>query len=405
MKSILKNYSFNTTTKAITATDVTTVRLDRLALITDTTTNKILYNFADSTVSTATVAGNVITLSALQGGESNTDKLRIDYDVDTTDAAYNDDIGITKLGDGTNSANILKSDGTTAGQNAALTAGTFLQQTYTITSATPTASIDVGNYQWVTVQVTAVGVGSTITWQTCGDNATFLGFVLDNTTLTTPGGSLNTTGVGSFDGPLRGRYFRINPVAWTSGTYTVVVTFNALPRTKQNIAAIQNSTWSIGSSSATNAAVPANAFYIGASNGTNLTGLTTATGAPAGTLATAPRPATSGGVTVAKIASTATTNATSVKAAAGQVYGWSLFNTSAAIRYLKFYNLAVAPTVGSSVPVFIVPLAAGGASNIMLGNLGTPFATGIAYSISTGVADTDATATAVNDVVGSFFYA
>lgn len=90
MKTVLKNYSFSTTLKTITLTDVATVRLDRLALITDVTTNKILYNFADSTVSTATVATNVITLSVLQGGEANSDKLRIDYDTLTSDTGFGD---------------------------------------------------------------------------------------------------------------------------------------------------------------------------------------------------------------------------------------------------------------------------------------------------------------------------
>jgi len=86
-KGLLKNYTFNTAAKTITLTDVTTVRLDKIALITDVTTNKILYNFADLSVATATVATNVITLSALQGGEANSDKLRIDYDVESTDTS------------------------------------------------------------------------------------------------------------------------------------------------------------------------------------------------------------------------------------------------------------------------------------------------------------------------------
>lgn len=90
MKTVLKNYSFSVAGKTITLTDVSTVRLDRLALITDVATGKILYNFADSTVSTATVATNVITLSVLQGGEANTDKLRIDYDTLTGDAGFGD---------------------------------------------------------------------------------------------------------------------------------------------------------------------------------------------------------------------------------------------------------------------------------------------------------------------------
>ena len=86
-KGLPKNYSFSVAGKTITLTDITTVRLDKLALITDTTTNKILYNFADSTVATATVATNVITLSVLQGGEANSDKLRIDYDIESSDTS------------------------------------------------------------------------------------------------------------------------------------------------------------------------------------------------------------------------------------------------------------------------------------------------------------------------------
>lgn len=86
-KGIIKNYTFVTATKTITLTDVTTVRLDKLALITDVTTNKILYNFADVTIATATVATNTIILSTLQGGELGTDKLRIDYDVESSDTS------------------------------------------------------------------------------------------------------------------------------------------------------------------------------------------------------------------------------------------------------------------------------------------------------------------------------
>jgi len=90
-KGLAKNYTFSVASKTITLSGITTVRLDKLALITNTTTNKILYNFADSTVSTATVATNVITLSVLQGGESDSDKLRIDYDIESSDtAAFSD---------------------------------------------------------------------------------------------------------------------------------------------------------------------------------------------------------------------------------------------------------------------------------------------------------------------------
>lgn len=91
-KQVVETYSFSTSGKTITLGDFSgsdPVVLDRLYLITDVTTNKILYNFADSTVASATISSNnVITLSTLQGGESNSDNLQIIYDAKSTDPQY-----------------------------------------------------------------------------------------------------------------------------------------------------------------------------------------------------------------------------------------------------------------------------------------------------------------------------
>lgn len=99
MKQVIRNYTFNSTAKTVTLTDFSTVHLDRLALITDVTANKIIYNFADSTVATASVSGNVITLSGLPSGVTSADQLRIDYDVLPGDPIYdtaaNDSYGAT----------------------------------------------------------------------------------------------------------------------------------------------------------------------------------------------------------------------------------------------------------------------------------------------------------------------
>lgn len=90
MKQVIGNYTFSASGKTVTLTDFTIVRLDRLQLIVDTTINKILYNFADSTVTTATVATNVVTLAALPSGAANTDKLQIIYDAQTGDPTYDE---------------------------------------------------------------------------------------------------------------------------------------------------------------------------------------------------------------------------------------------------------------------------------------------------------------------------
>jgi hypothetical protein len=106
----------------------------------------------------------------------------------------------------------------------------------------------------------------------------------------------------------------------------------------------------------------------------------------------------------ARIMSAANTNATSVKAAPGTLYGIHIGNTAAAAKYLKLYNKAGAPTVGTDVPVLTIPIPAGGVRDINFGDIGLAFSLGIAYAITGAVADTDTTAVAVNDVVGGLQY-
>jgi len=114
-------------------------------------------------------------------------------------------------------------------------------------------------------------------------------------------------------------------------------------------------------------------------------------------------PSTSGGATLAKVLSAASTNATSVKASAGQVYGYSFANTNAAYRFVHFYDKASAPTVGTDVPAFTVGIPPNFSAQVDF-NSGTPFATGIAYAITTGAADSDSAAVGANDVTGFIVY-
>lgn len=97
--------------------------------------------------------------------------------------------------------------------------------------------------------------------------------------------------------------------------------------------------------------------------------------------------------------SAASTNASVAKASAGTVYQIFAMNTAAAIRYLKIYNKASAPTVGTDVPVLTIPIAAGGAVALDY-SYGFAFSAGIAYALTVNAADADATAVAAGDVVG-----
>lgn len=115
--------------------------------------------------------------------------------------------------------------------------------------------------------------------------------------------------------------------------------------------------------------------------------------------------ATSGGLTPYKLLSAATTNATSVKGSAGQLSYLHVTNRHAsAVYYLKLFNKATAPTVGTDTPVQTYPIPPSfGGFNIAL-SPGLDFSLGIGLSITAGVADLDTAAVTANDVVVNLGY-
>lgn len=117
-------------------------------------------------------------------------------------------------------------------------------------------------------------------------------------------------------------------------------------------------------------------------------------------------PRTSGGVSVSKTVSAASTNATSVKGSAGQLFGWALSNVNAAARYLKLYNKASAPTVGTDTPVMtlIIPGNTAGAGQVQMFDQGIAFGTGIAFALTTEATDAGSTGVAANEIVVNLFY-
>jgi hypothetical protein len=174
-------------------------------------------------------------------------------------------------------------------------------------------------------------------------------------------GTLATTAasVGTFYVPLLCRWFRVRTSAWTSGTVNATVMFS-----EDQLPSIQNS------------------------NITGSVSLATKVG---------------GGATIAKVATTASTNATLVKATQGCITSIALSNTTAALKYLKLYSKATAPVVGTDVPIFTLAIPANG--NLVWDTpMGMTIATGIGYGITGAVAEADTTATAANDVVGVICY-
>ena len=415
MKSVLKNYVFVAASKTITLTDITTVRLDRLALITDTTTNTILYNFADATVSTATVATNVITLSTV-GTAASTDKLRIDYDVDTTDVAFGDTTNITKVttltGGGvasgaTDSGNPLKVGGVynstppvlTTGQRGDLqldSSGRTLVSTAPLSAAIDAvgvqavtaeqvsltagvlnadlvASTDVSSYRTASLQVAGTWVGTLIV-QHSNDNVNFLNRDVDVLRVSTSVLQSTITANDIYHIPIYGRYLRVRMTSYTSGTATGTLELSALPTTTNKVSvyngtinATQNGTYTVQPGNTANTT----AWKVDGSAVTQPVSL--ATNTPTSTPVTP---------TTLFLTSAATTNATNVKAVGGTMFSINASNTGAAAAFLKIFNTSAAPTVGTTVPQLTIPIPASGVALVSFESIGSRFVTGISLSIT-----------------------
>lgn len=111
--------------------------------------------------------------------------------------------------------------------------------------------------------------------------------------------------------------------------------------------------------------------------------------------------ANAGGITnTSRLLSAAgTTNSTLVKGSAGRIYAIHGYNASAAVKYLKLYNKATAPTVGTNTPVKTIAIPAGVVFAFDW-PAGYYFDTGIGFGLTGAVADNDTTALTAADVLG-----
>lgn len=125
-----------------------------------------------------------------------------------------------------------------------------------------------------------------------------------------------------------------------------------------------------------------------------------------GTVSANPVPTTTGGLTVTSTLIASGTNATSVKASAGQIYKIEVTNNSANIGYLKIYNTASAPTAGSGTPVIrlMCPASASGAGSFSSNDLGVAMSSGIGFTFTGGIADADTTSVAASAFIVNIYY-
>lgn len=242
----------------------------------------------------------------------------------------------------------------TTAESSGLTAGAL--------NADLLPATDVSNFKSYSLQVSGTW-SATLTLQGSNDLSTWVTvpgwLTTDNTQAARS--TLGTNGI--ICGPVVTHYMRVRETAWTSGTANGVCEFYSYPFSAATI---------------------------------GVSGVVTAN-VTSGTVQIIPQ--ISGGSSVTKVISAATTNATSVKATAGQLYSVHFFNVAAYACYVHFYNKTSAPTVGTDVPIFTVGIPAGG-QVYWHDPTGIACNAGIAYSITKGVGDTDATAVAAADVVG-----
>lgn len=96
--------------------------------------------------------------------------------------------------------------------------------------------------------------------------------------------------------------------------------------------------------------------------------------------------------TAISVVSAATTNASNQKSTAGNLFEVTASNPTATPAYLKFYNKATAPTVGTDVPVMTIPVPANSFVSYVPGGQGKRFTTGIGMAVTGAITAADTTA-------------
>jgi hypothetical protein len=95
--------------------------------------------------------------------------------------------------------------------------------------------------------------------------------------------------------------------------------------------------------------------------------------------------------------------AVALKTSAARLYGISAYNSTAATRYLRLFNKASAPTLGTDIPVMVVAIPAGSSKEITLH--GVSFSLGIGIAVTTDAAQLASTLATAGDVQASINYA
>jgi len=243
-----------------------------------------------------------------------------------------------------------------------------LDVTGSVTSAAVLFTQDVSNFGSVGVQATSAGSACTVAYEVSNDGTNWVSAVgLSVAAATAASGVLTTSAAQLLLFSTAGiKWFRARVSTYGSGTVAASARFK-----KQSIPP----QW-----------VP-NAALAAGNN-------------PIGALSTSLNTVGSLSLVYRLVAAAASTNAVNVKNTPGRIYKIDGYNAAAAIRYLKIYAKASAPTVGTDTPLATIALAPSSRFEVNWADLGLYCALGIGLALTTGSADSDTGAVSANDVLG-----
>lgn len=261
------------------------------------------------------------------------------------------------------------------------------------------SAVDLSEYGFWSLQVSQTAFVGTLTFYGSNDGLNWIGITATNlntngtaTTFAVASGTPNS----AFGGAATMRFLQVTMTSYTSGTATGILSLfggdsliSVGGGASTNVNASQSGTWTVQPGNTANTT----AWKVDGSAVTQpVSGTFWQTTQPVSSAA-----ATSGGSTPNHAISGASTNATSVKASAGMVYGISISNTNAAARYFKLFDKSSAPTLGTDTPKSTIQIPAN-ATVIRVYPVGMVFSSGIAYAATGAMGDSDTTAISAGDL-------
>lgn len=318
------------------------------------------------------------------GAATETTLLEIAEAVRATDTPYTlGDMGVFMLGKRRDEDSTLVEDGSYSGLNVdevgrlkvATQPGTIAPKVQAITANTQTVWMDVARASNITISMVAASlVGHNVTFEYSNNSTTgtdgnwyVIQVVRSNAnTVETASGVLAATPVYGWEASVNAyKWFRVRTTAHTSGT----ATYTLLPGSY--------------------ATEPIPAVQVTGTQG--VSGTVTATVTP-------PAPATP-----YFVHSAATTNGALILTGTSSVHSLWATNEGASPAYIKLYNKATAPTVGTDVPEMTIPIPAAasgvpGVANPNMGFIPFRFALGLGIAITRNAVYTDTTAIGAGEV-------